>query len=68
MIFGIPLAIILGFLTLISLLTTFSFGIAMHFFHKNVFRFHVFFAFLTIFLVIIHAILAFLLWYYGIVL
>ena len=67
MILGIPLAVWLGFVTLASLITTFSLGIAMHVYRKDVFKFHKFIAFLTIFLVMIHAVLAFFLWFYGIV-
>ena len=51
----INLPIILGILTIISLLTTAGFGIAFHRFKKPVFRFHRFFAFLAIILAIAHA-------------
>ena len=67
MIFQLPLAIIFGILTIISLFTTASFGITIHVFKKNVFKFHMFFAFLTLTLAIIHLILAYLLWFKGIV-
>ena len=66
MIFGIPLAILLGIATILSVFTTFSFGIAMHVYHKPVFKYHRFFAFITITLAVIHAILAILLWFFGI--
>lgn len=67
MIFGIPLAIIFGMATIISVFITASLGIATHIFKKNVFNYHKYFAFLTIILAIIHATLAFLLWFYGII-
>ena len=63
MIFGIPLAIIFGILTLTSLLITASLGVAMYKFKKPVFKYHKFFAVLTVTLAIIHFILAFLLWF-----
>jgi hypothetical protein len=66
MILGIPLAIWLGILTISSLFTTLSLGIAMFYFRKNVFKYHRFFAFLTAFLAIAHLIFAVLLWFYGI--
>lgn len=66
MIFPLPLAIIFGISTIISLFTTACFGIAVHVFNKNVFKFHMFFAFLTLTLAIIHLILAYLLWFRGI--
>jgi len=56
-ILGIPLAILLGILTITSLFTTASFGFVYHYLHKPVFRYHRFFAIFTIFLAIIHAIL-----------
>ncbi|MEK6859746.1 MAG: hypothetical protein AABX54_02925 [Nanoarchaeota archaeon] len=65
MIFPIPLAIIFGILTIISVFTTASFGIAVHKFNKKVFGFHMFFAFLTLTLAVIHLIFAFLLFFYG---
>lgn len=67
MILGIPLAIWFGILTIISLFITFSLGIAMHVYKKNVFKHHVCFAFTTIFLALVHLILAYLLWFKGIV-
>jgi len=67
MIFPLPLAIIFGILTILSLFTTASFGIAFHKYHKPVFRFHKFFAFTTLTLAIIHLILAYLLWFNGII-
>ena len=57
MILNIPLAIWFGILTFISLITTGSLVIAMHRFHKPVFKYHRFFAFLTIILAVIHVIL-----------
>ena len=66
MLLGIPWAIWFGFLTLILVFTTASFGIATHFFKKDVFRYHKFFAFTTLVVALIHATLAFLLWFYGI--
>lgn len=66
MIANIPLAIWFGILTIISLFTTASLGIAVHKFNKNVFRLHMFFAFLTLTLAIIHLIFAYLLWFKGI--
>lgn len=68
MVFGIPLAIWFGVMTIISAGITFSLGIAMHFFRKDVFRYHAFFAFTTIILAIIHAVLAYFLWFKGIIL
>jgi len=68
MVSGISLAAWLGVLTFLSLFTTVSLGIAYHRFHKPVFRFHRFFAFLTITLAIIHAVLVFLMLVYGIAL
>lgn len=67
MILGIPLAIWFGILTIASVFTTASFGIAVHVFRKNVFKYHKFFAFLTMTLAVIHAILALMLWFFGIV-
>ncbi|OGJ13186.1 hypothetical protein A3K82_01235 [Candidatus Pacearchaeota archaeon RBG_19FT_COMBO_34_9] len=68
MIFNIPLAVWLGGLTFISLVTTVSLGIAMFYFQKPVFKYHRIFAFLTISLAVIHGIIAFLLWFFGITL
>lgn len=68
MILNIPLAVWLGMLTIIFVFTTASFGIAVHVFHKNVFRYHRFFAFTTLILALIHATLALMLWFWGIVL
>jgi hypothetical protein len=67
MIFVIPLAIVFGFLTIISLFTTLSLGVAVHVFKRNVFGYHKFFAFLTGILALIHLIFAYLLWFKGIV-
>jgi len=65
MILSLPLAIWFGILTIASLFITAGLGIAVHKFHKNVFNFHMFFAFLTLTLAIIHLILAYLLWFRG---
>jgi hypothetical protein len=67
MLFNIPIAIWLGIITFISLFITFSFGIAMHHFKKNVFRYHKFFAFFTVSVAVAHVIFAILLWFFGIV-
>jgi hypothetical protein len=67
MIFPIPLAIIFGILTILSLFITASLGIAVHIFKKNIFKFHMTFAFITITLAVIHLVLAFMLWFMGIV-
>ncbi|VVB77774.1 Uncharacterised protein [uncultured archaeon] len=64
---SLPLAIVFGILTIISLFITAIFGLAMHKFHKKVFKFHMSFAFLTLILAIIHLILAYLLWFKGII-
>jgi hypothetical protein len=66
MIFAIPLAIIFGILTVVSLFITASIGIAVHIYNKNIFKFHMFFAFLTLTLAIIHLIFAYLLWFRGV--
>jgi hypothetical protein len=67
MIFGVPLAIWFWILTISSVFTTASLGIAMHMFRKNVFKYHRFFAFLSLSLAVIHATLAILLWSFGII-
>jgi hypothetical protein len=66
MIFGIPIAIGFGILTIISLFTTACLGIAVFKFQKNVFKYHMFFAFLTLTLAVIHLIFAYLLWFRGV--
>jgi len=66
MIFEVPLAIISGIGTITSLLITAILGLAVHIFKKPVFKYHKFFAFLTVTLAIIHLILAYLLWFKGI--
>lgn len=66
MILKIPLAIWFGILTIISLFITAGLGFANYKLHKNVFKQHMFFAFLTIILAIIHLILAYLLFFKGI--
>ena len=66
MILNVPLAIWFGMLTGASLFTTASLGIAVHVFKKKVFRYHKFFAGLTVSLAIIHIILAVLLWFFSI--
>ena len=67
MILGLPLAVWFGILTITSLFTTLSLGIAMHVFKKPVFKYHRFFAFLTGTLAVIHLIFAFMLWFLGII-
>lgn len=66
MMLGIPIAIWFGILTILSVFTTFSLGIAMHVFKKKVFKYHITFAFITVTPALIHATLAFLLYFYGI--
>jgi hypothetical protein len=66
MILGIPLAIWFGILTIVSVFITAFFGVAMHVFRKNVFGYHKFFAALTVILAVVHATLAFLLWFYAV--
>jgi len=66
MIFKIPLAFWFGILTIISLFITASLGLAVHRYHKPVFKYHKIFAFLTISLAIIHAVLVLLLLFFGI--
>lgn len=63
---AMPLAIWFGFLTIIMLFVTFSLGIAMAKFKKNVFRYHVASACTTVALAIAHLILAYLLWFQGV--
>jgi hypothetical protein len=67
MLFNVPFAIWLGIAALISLVATMSFGVAMFYFKKKVFKVHRIFAYLTIIIVIIHVIFAILLWFYGLV-
>jgi hypothetical protein len=67
MVFIFPIAIWLGIITIISLFTTLSLGIAVHIFNKNVFRYHMFFAFFTASVALVHLVFAVLLWFYGIV-
>jgi hypothetical protein len=67
MLFNVPLAIWLGFAAFISFVATMSFGVAMFYFKKKVFKLHRIFAYLTIIIVIIHVIFAILLWFYGMV-
>lgn len=62
-----PLAVWFGIFTLISLLITFSLGIAMGFFKKDVFKYHVTFAFVTIALGLIHAALVYFWIFRGVV-
>jgi len=66
MLLGIPLAIWLGILTISLLSITLSMGIAMVHFQKNVFKYHKFFAYLTIGVAAIHAVTAALLWFFGV--
>jgi hypothetical protein len=67
MLFDVPTAIWLGIATISSLLITFSFGIATFHFQKNVFKFHRFFAFLTVILGSVHLVFGVLLWFFGLV-
>lgn len=60
MILNLSLTIWFGILTVTSLFITASLGIAVHVFHKKVFGFHMFFAFITLTLAVIHIILAYL--------
>jgi len=65
MLFNIPFTIWTGILTLIFLILTAIFGVSMkkgRFF----FKYHRVFAAITLIFAIIHSILAFLLWFYGI--
>jgi len=66
MIFGIPLAIILGIATIISLFITASLGLIVYKFHKPVFSYHKLFALIAISLAVVHSILAYLLWFRGV--
>ncbi|MDD5193111.1 MAG: hypothetical protein PHF67_00845 [Candidatus Nanoarchaeia archaeon] len=66
MILNIPLAIWFGILTIITVFITASFGIATNVFHKDVFKYHKIFAFISLTLAVIHAILAIMFWFYGI--
>jgi len=66
MILGIPFAIWLGFITLICLITTLVLGVAVFYFNKPVFKYHRLFAFLTILVALVHAVIALLLWFFGI--
>jgi hypothetical protein len=67
MILKIPLAVWFGILTIISLFTTATLGVAVFKFHKNVFKYHKLFAILTVSFAIIHLVFAVLLWFFGIV-
>jgi hypothetical protein len=67
MILHLPIAIWFGMLTIISLFTTASLGIASLVFKKNVFNFHKFFAFTTLGLALLHLILGVMLWFFGVV-
>jgi hypothetical protein len=66
MVFIFPLAIWLGIVTIISLFTTLSLGIAVFYFRKNVFKYHKNLAFFTAIVAIIHLIFAVLLWFFGV--
>ena len=61
------LAVWFGILTFASLFATASLGIATHVFRKKVFKFHMFFAFTTVTLAVIHLTLDILWLYFGIV-
>ncbi|MEI6058815.1 MAG: hypothetical protein WCP89_03520 [archaeon] len=67
MIYNIPLAIWFGMLTFICLFTTASLGVAVYFFHKNVFNYHKVFALLTVTFALVHLVLGVMLWFFGIV-
>ncbi len=60
LIFGLRDTIFFGILTIILLFITAGTGIIFHYFHKPVFRFHRFFAYLTLAVALIHALLVFL--------
>lgn len=66
MVLGYPLAMWIGIITFISLSLSIAFGIALHKYHKPVFRYHMLFAFLTIILAAIHVILVILMLYFGV--
>jgi hypothetical protein len=67
MLLDVPTAIWLGIATISSLLITFSLGIAMFYYQKNVFKYHRFFAFLTVALGSVHLVFGVLLWFFGLV-
>ena len=67
MILGIPLAVWFGGLTALSLFTTVFLGISFHVYKKSVFKYHKLFAFVTVFLALIHITFAVLLWFFGII-
>ncbi len=67
MILGLPVAVWFGILTITSLFTTASLGVAVYKFHKRVFKYHMFFAFLTLSLAVIHLVLIILWLYFGII-
>jgi len=55
MVIDISITILFGIFTFSSLLITLSLGIAIHRFHKPVFKYHGFFAYLTFIIALIHA-------------
>lgn len=65
--FGLPLLIWFGILTLLAIIITACFGIAFHKFHKPVLRWHIRFAVITLILAFTHATLATLGWFFGII-
>jgi len=65
MLLGIPLALWLGMLTLILLVIAFSLGIAVMKFGKPVLKHHVRMAVIAMSLAVVHAIIAALLWFFG---
>ncbi|MEK6906659.1 MAG: hypothetical protein AABW81_03490 [Nanoarchaeota archaeon] len=67
MVFIFPLAVWFGILTILSLFTTACFGILTYKYKKPFFKKHMSFAFLTLVLAIIHAILVILWIYFGII-
>jgi len=54
---GLPLTVWFGIAIVASLFVTAGFGVAFHRFHGPVFRYHRFFAFLTLILALFHLIL-----------
>lgn len=66
MLFGIPLVIWFGFLTIIGLFAAAVTGVMMVYFRKPVLGWHKVLALLTVILAVVHAVFAFLLWLFGI--
>lgn len=61
-----PLAIWLGFLTILLLCITVSLGLAMKKHRKSVYKPHRIFAIITLIIALAHVTLAVLLWFFGI--